>query len=171
MAAAGADKDALIYTMAFTTQSTVDVLATAKALMANNVPTMLANAMNGTPTIGVQDTGMSVANILAGKIPETLVPLYSAANFMQGSITLPYYLGVPSAENPMAPVNDWWKSLCDSGAILAGVAGKIAAGELPAETIPAAPVSVDDGTCMAISAAKELPPLALGRLVLMLNVT
>ena len=155
--AAGADKDALIYTMAFTTQSTVDVLATAKALMANNVPTMLANAMEGVPTIGVQDTGMSVANILAGKIPEALVPLYSAANFMQGSITLPYYLGVPSAENPMAPVNDWWKSLCDSGAILAGVAGKIAAGELPAETIPTAPVSVDDGTCMAISAAKELP--------------
>lgn len=157
IAAAGADKDALIYTMAFTTQSTVDVLATAKALMANNVPTMLANAMQGIPTIGVQDTGMSVANILAGRIPEALVPLYSAANFMQGSITLPYYLGVPSAENPMAPVNDWWKSLCDSGAILAGVAAKIAAGQLPAETIPAAPVSVDDGTCMAISAAKELP--------------
>ena len=45
--AAGADKDALIYTMAFTTQSTVDVLATSKALMANNVPAMVANAMQG----------------------------------------------------------------------------------------------------------------------------
>ncbi len=166
--AAGAEKDSLIYTFAMTTQSTVDVLATSKALMANNVPAMVANAMNGIPTIGVQDTGMSVANILApypeghadfakNKIPQSLVPLYSAANFMQGSITLPYYSGVPSVENGMAPVNDWWKSLCDSGAILAGVAAKIAAGELPAETIPAEPVSVDDGTCMAISAAKELP--------------
>ncbi|KGJ91826.1 VolA/Pla-1 family phospholipase [Colwellia psychrerythraea] len=165
---AGADKDALIYTMALTTQSTTDVLATAKALMANNVPAMVANAMKGIPTIGVQDTGMSVANILApypeghpdfdkNKIPQSLVPLYSTANFMQGSITLPYYSGVPSVENGMAPVNDWWKSLCDSGAILAGVAAKIAAGELPAETIPAEPISVDDGTCMAISAAKELP--------------
>ncbi|MBU2869376.1 VolA/Pla-1 family phospholipase [Colwellia sp. E2M01] len=154
---AGADKDALIYTMALTTQSAVDVLTTTKALMANNVPAMVESAMNGTPIIGVQDTGMSVADILAGQIPASLVPLYSSANFMQGSITLPYYLGVPSAENPQAPVNDWWKSLCDSGAILAGVAAKIAAGELPAETIPAAPVSVDDGTCMAVSAANELP--------------
>lgn len=154
---AGADKDAIIYTMALTTQSTVDVLATTKALMANNVPAMLANAMEGIPTIGVMDTGMSVADILAGQIPASLVPLYSTANFFQGSITLPYYLGVPSAENPKAPVNDWWKGLCDSGAILAGVAAKIAAGELPPETIPANPISVDDGTCMAISAAKELP--------------
>lgn len=154
---AGANKDSLIYTFAMTTQSTVDVLATSKALMANNVPAMVENAMNGIPTIGVQDTGMSVADILVGKIPDSLIPLYSAANFMQGSIDLPYYLGVPSAENGMAPVNDWWKSLCDSGAILAGVAAKIAAGELPPESIPAEPVSIDDGTCMAISAAKELP--------------
>jgi len=165
---AGAEKDSLIYTFAMTTQSTTDVLGTTKALMANNVPAMVENAMKGIPTIGVQDTGMSVANILApypeghadfdkNKIPQSLVPLYSTANFMQGSITLPYYSGVPSIENGMAPVNDWWKSLCDSGAILAGVAAKIAAGELPAETIPAEPVSVDDGTCMAISAAKALP--------------
>jgi len=154
---AGADKTSLIYTMALTTQSTTDVLSTAKALMANNVPAMVANAMQGIPTIGVQDTGMSVAQILAGKIPDSLIPLYSTANFMQGSITLPYYSGVPSVENGMAPVNDWWKSLCDSGAILAGVAAKIAAGELPAGTIPAEPVSVDDGTCMEISAAKALP--------------
>ena len=154
---AGANKDSLIYTFAMTTQSTVDVLATSKALMANNVPAMVENAMKGIPTIGIQDTGMSVADILTGQIPDSLIPLYSTANFMQGSIELPYYLGVPSAENGMAPVNDWWKSLCDSGAILAGVAAKIAAGELPPETIPAEPVSIDDGTCMAISAAKELP--------------
>jgi Pla-1/cef family extracellular lipase len=165
---AGADRAGLIYTYAMTTQSTVDVLATTKALMANSVPAMVENAMKGIPTIGVKDTGMSVANILApypeghadfakNKIPQSLVPLYSTANFMQGSVSLPYYLGVPSADNGMAPVNDWWKSLCDSGAILAGVAAKIAAGELPAGTIPAEPQSVDDGTCMAISAAKELP--------------
>lgn len=151
IAAAGADKEALIYTMAFTTQSTIDVLATTKALMANNVPAMVANAMQGVPTIGVQDTGMSVADILAGQIPAELVPLYSTANFMQGSITLPYYLGVPTAENPLAPTNDWWKSLCDSGAMLAGLAAT------NPDAIPEEPISVDDGTCMAISAAKELP--------------
>ncbi len=149
--AAGADKDSLIYTMALTTQSTTDVLATAKALMASNVPQMVEDALvNGIPAIGVMDTGMSVADILAGQIPDSMVPLYSAANFMQGSITLPYYLGVPTDENQSAPLNGWWTSLCDSGAILAGVAEKIAAGELPAETIPADAISVDDGTCMAL---------------------
>ncbi|WP_159821063.1 VolA/Pla-1 family phospholipase [Colwellia sp. 20A7] len=148
--AAGADKDSLIYTMAFTTQSTVDVLSTVKALSANNVPVMVANAMQGIPTIGMQDTGMSVADILTGRIPETLIPLYSAANFMQGSITLPYYLGIPSAENPMAPINDWWKSLCDSGAMLAGLAVS------NPDAIPADATSVSDGTCMAISQAQGL---------------
>ena len=149
IAAAGADKGALIYTMAFTTQSTIDVLATTKALMANNVPAMVANAMQGIPTIGVQDTGMSVADILAGQIPPSLVPLYSTANFMQGSITLPYYLGVPTAENPLAPTNGWWKSLCDSGAMLAGfVAGGGA--------LPEGPLSQSDGVCMAVSEAAGL---------------
>jgi len=142
--AAGADKDALIYTMAFTTQSTVDVLATTKALMAKNTPIMVANAMQGIPTIGIQDTGMSVADILAGKIPAELVPLYSTANFMQGSITLPYYLGIPTAENPLAPTNSWWKSLCDSGAMLAGFVGG-------GGTLPEGPLSQSDGVCMAVS--------------------
>jgi len=149
IAAAGADKDALIYTMAFTTQSTIDVLATTKAMMASNVPAMVANAMQGIPAIGIQDTGMSVADILAGQIPLSLVPLYSAANFMQGSITLPYYLGVPNAANPLAPTNGWWKSLCDSGAMLAGfVAG--------GGTLPPGPVSQSDGVCMAVSQAAGL---------------
>jgi len=149
IAAVGADKESLIYTMAFTTQSTIDVLATTKALMANNVPTMVANATQGISTIGVQDTGMSVADILAGQIPAELVPLYSTANFMQGSITLPYYLGVPTADNPLAPTNDWWKGLCDSGAMLAGfVAG--------GGTLPEGPLSVADGTCMAVSEAAGL---------------
>ncbi len=154
IAIAGADTETLIYTMAFTTQSTADVLATTKAMMASNVPAMVANAMEGVPTIGVQDTNMSVANILApypeghpdfdkNKIPQSLIPLYSTANFMQGSITLPYYLGVPTAENPLAPTNGWWKSLCDSGAMLAGfVAG--------GGTLPEGPLSQSDGVCMSV---------------------
>ena len=148
--AAGADKDSLIYTMSMTTQSTVDVLATAKALMANNVPAMLEAALGGSPAIMVQDTGMSVADILAGQIPAELTALYSSANFLQGSISLPYYLGVPSADNPQAPVNDWWKGLCDSGVTLAGLAA------VNPDAIPADAISVDDGTCMAISAAQGL---------------
>jgi len=141
---AGADKESLIYTMAMTTQSTTDALFTVKALMA-------ANAGQGVvPSISMADTGASVANILAGQIPPSLVPLYSSANFMQGSITLPYYLGVPTVENPMGPVNGWWKSQCDSGAMLAGYAASGGA-------IPEGPLSQSDGVCMAVTAAAGLP--------------
>jgi Pla-1/cef family extracellular lipase len=141
----GVDKNAIIYSMAMTTQSTVDVLATVKSLMAANAQ------QNIVPTIAVQDTGASVADILTGAIPPELVPLYSTGNYMQGTITLPYYLGIPSAENPLAPVNTWWTSLCDSGAMLAGLAATNPA------AIPTEPTSVTDGTCMAISAASGLP--------------
>jgi Pla-1/cef family extracellular lipase len=143
--AAGADSETLIYTMAMTTQSTTDVLFTVKSMMA-------ANAGQGiVPTIGMADTGLTVADALTGIIPPSLVPLYSTANLMKGSITLPYYSGVPTAENPMAPVNERWEGLCDSGAMLAGLAAANPA------AIPEAPLSVADGTCMAISQAGGLP--------------
>jgi Pla-1/cef family extracellular lipase len=140
--AAGVDSDTIIYSAAMTTQSTTRVLSTVKSLMAAGVPQMVANAMEGIPAIGVADTGMSVATVLTGLIPESLVPLYSAANYIRGSITLPYYSGVPSAENPLAPVNDWWRARCDSGATLAGLAAANPA------AIPAGPLDENDGFCM-----------------------
>ncbi len=140
--AAGVDSDTIIYTAAMTTQSTTRVLSTVKAVMAAGVPQMLANAQQGIPAIGVADTGMSVANVLNGLIPAELIPLYSAANYIRGSITLPYYSGVPSAENPLAPVNDWWRARCDSGATLAGLAAANPA------AIPAGPLDANDGFCM-----------------------
>ncbi|NQZ20500.1 MAG: alpha/beta fold hydrolase [Colwellia sp.] len=140
--AAGVDSDTIIYTAAMTTQSTTRVLSTVKSVMAAGVPQMLANAQQGIPAIGVADTGMSVATVLTGLIPESLIPLYSAANYIRGSITLPYYLGVPSAENPLAPVNDWWRARCDSGATLAGLAATNPA------AIPAGPLDANDGFCM-----------------------
>lgn len=141
---AGVEDDSIIYTMAMTTQSTTDVLFTLKSLMANNLQQGIY------PSIGMADTGLSVADVLAGQIPAEAVPLYSAANYMKGSITLPYYLGVPTAENPLAPTNTWWTGLCDSGAMLAGLAAQNPA------AIPVDPVSETDGMCMAISAASGL---------------
>ena len=141
--AAGVDSDTIIYSAAMTTQSTTRVLSTLKAVMAQvTVPQMVANAQQGIPAIGVADTGMSVANVLNGLIPESLIPLYSAANYIRGSITLPYYSGIPSAENPLAPVNDWWRARCDSGATLAGLAAANPA------AIPAGPLDANDGFCM-----------------------
>jgi len=118
VSSAGVEKSSIIYTMAMTTQSTTDMFSSIKAIMA-------ANAQLGSvPTIGIQDTGASVADILAGNIPASSIPLYSAVNYMVGSVTLPYYLGTPSMANPMAPVNGRIKANCDSGASLAGFAGK-----------------------------------------------
>ncbi|MEW6991092.1 VolA/Pla-1 family phospholipase [Colwelliaceae bacterium 6441] len=142
--AEGVDEDSIIYTMAMTTQSTTDVLYTLKSLMANDLQQGIY------PSIGMADTGLSVADVLAAQIPAEAVPLYSAANYMRGSITLPYYSGIPSEENPLAPTNTWWTGLCDSGAMLAGVAAQNPA------AIPTAPISQTDGMCMAISAAKGL---------------
>ncbi|PCI63616.1 MAG: lipase [Gammaproteobacteria bacterium] len=145
----GLDKNSIIYTMAMTTQSTGDVFNTIKSLMVGNLQ------QGKFPTIGVQDTGLSVANVLVGAgvlAPDSpSLPLFSTANYMQGSITLPYYLGIPTAANPKAPVNEWWTSLCDSAAMLAGLAAA------NPDAIPANPVSVSDGTCMAISQAAGLP--------------
>ncbi|AOW78192.1 hypothetical protein A3Q34_15875 [Colwellia sp. PAMC 20917] len=140
--AAGVNSDTIVYTAAMTTQSTTRVLSTVKSLMAAGVPQMVANAQQGIPAIGVADTGISVANVLTGLIPESLIPLYSAANYIRGSITLPYYSAVPSAENPLAPVNDWWRARCDSGATLAGLAAANPA------AIPADALDANDGFCM-----------------------
>jgi len=143
--AGGVDSDSIVYTMAMTTQSTTDVLFTLKSLMANNLQSGVY------PSVTMTDTGMSVADVLSGQIPAEAVPLYSAANYMKGSITLPYYSGVPSAENLLAPTNTWWKALCDSGAMLAGLAAQ------DPTAIPTEAISETDGMCMAISAAKGLP--------------
>ena len=155
--AGGADKDSLIYTFAMTTQSTIDVSFSAKAVLASNAALYQATGgvQGSLPTIDMMDTGISVADVFASlpvnPIPAELMGLYSAANYMQGSVTLPYYLGIPTKENPMAPINDWWKAKCDSGATLAGLAAANPG------AIPADAVSVNDGECMAISQQAGLP--------------
>ena len=142
LVAAGVDSDTLIYSAAMTTQSTTRVLSTVKSLLAAGVPQMLENAQQRIPAIGIVDTGMSVANVLGDNIPDSLAPLYSSANYFRGSITLPYYSGIPSAENPLAPANDWWRARCDSGATLAGLAAT------NPSAIPAGPLDANDGFCM-----------------------
>ncbi|NQY89257.1 MAG: lipase [Colwellia sp.] len=144
--AAGVDKDSIIYTFSMTTQSTSDANFAVKSLMAANL------ALGSYPILSIQDTIDSVADVLAGTIPPESVQLYKSANYMKGSITLPYYLGIPSFANPKAPVNSHIKALCDSGAMLAGLAA-LNPDAIPAQAIPG---SVSDATCIAISEAKGL---------------
>jgi Pla-1/cef family extracellular lipase len=141
----GVNKENIIYTMAMTTQSTTDAIFAVKSVMVGNLQQGVF------PTIGIQDTGASVADILAGFLPPEQVPLFQTANYMRGSITLPYYLGIPSIADPTAPMTERIRALCDSGATLAGLAASNPA------AIPADAVSATDAQCMAISAASGLP--------------
>jgi Pla-1/cef family extracellular lipase len=138
--AAGADKDSLIYTMAMTTQSTTDALDAVKGIMATGVPAMLESALQGKPAIGMLDSGITVADFFG--IPDGVPSMFSAANYLKGSITLPYYLAVPTETDSSAPKTDWWKALCDSGAMLAGLAA------IDPSAIPAEAISPTDAACM-----------------------
>ena len=105
----GVIHDEIIYTMAMTTQSTVDVMFTLKSLMAQQIAMAGPAAI---PLITMADTGLSVADVLAGQIPAESLPAFSGANYLKGTINLPYYSGVPTADNAFAPVNSAWKSRC-----------------------------------------------------------
>lgn len=50
-----------------------------------------------------------------------------AASVFEGTISLPYYSPIPRAENPLAPVNEFWDAACDSGIVLAGAGDALAA--------------------------------------------
>ena len=65
----------------------------------------------------VNDFAAGVATGVLGQVGP-----FCAASRFEGNISLPYYSGVPSASNPLAPVNTFWKAACDSGIVLAGAA-------------------------------------------------
>ena len=56
---------------------------------------------------------------------------FCAAQRYEGTVSLPYFLGVPSADNPLAPVNAFWQAACDSGIVLAGTPQTVLAQATP----------------------------------------
>ena len=56
---------------------------------------------------------------------------FCAASHYEGSVSLPYYLPVPSAENPLAPTTGFWEAACDSGIVLAGAPDEVLASATP----------------------------------------
>ncbi|SET31530.1 VolA/Pla-1 family phospholipase [Thalassotalea agarivorans] len=145
---AGVEKDSIIYTAAITTQSTTDSLFALKGIMAQQMAALSAGDTTAISPIYVQDTGLTAADALAGRIPAELVGLYSAAKLYGGQVELPYYLGVQDTSSMEAAqatalnsVTVPWKAKCDSGAMLAAAS---AAGAVPAD-----PVSQNDAECMA----------------------
>ncbi|CAN8142126.1 Lipase [uncultured Thiomicrorhabdus sp.] len=90
---AGKDTASLVASWSFTTQSIGEVLT--------NVQTQVSNS-----SLGVMDTGKDTS-IVGGA---GLAQLYA------GTMSVPYYSGIPSEANPIAPLNTFWKSA--DGALL-----------------------------------------------------
>lgn len=128
--AEGVDRDGIIYTAAITTQSTDVVFNTIKQMM-----TLLQ------PTLGAMPLGYTAADALvqAGAIPveqATLAnPAYAAATtalVYGGTINLPYFSAVPTADNPLAPLTGRWLAQNDSPITLYGA---IQTGQLSAAAL------------------------------------
>ena len=148
--ASGLDRDSIIYTMSMTTQSIADTLLTIKTMMAAGMSLNPA----ATPVVNVSFSGQTVADKLVedGVLdPEnTSLPAFGAALLYEGSVTLPYYLGVPSDEDPEVPLNTFWKAACDSGAMVSGYATAVG-DSYPYDVATTVPVSANDGMCLALS--------------------
>ncbi|WP_026375063.1 VolA/Pla-1 family phospholipase [Aestuariibacter salexigens] len=56
---------------------------------------------------------------------------FCAATRLEASISLPYFLAIPRADNPLAPVNEFWEAACDSGIVLAGAPQEALAAATP----------------------------------------
>jgi Pla-1/cef family extracellular lipase len=65
---------------------------------------------------------------------------FCAATLFEANISLPYYSGVPSADNPLAPVNEFWDAACDSGIVIASAP----------EAFAAATSGPNDALCTAV---------------------
>lgn len=119
----GLDKDDIIYVSSYTTQSTSDVFGAIKGLMVQQFST------TGTPALMSQNTGITVADALVGAgalQPDPTNPAFAAAStaaLYQGQVSLPYFLPVPTAENPTAPLEGRWRAACDSPASILGAIG------------------------------------------------
>ena len=149
IASLGVDTETVTYTAAMTTQSVGDVIFTVKTMMAANMQLNPA----ATPVVAVQDTGLSIGDVLVGAgvlTPDSPVYMaYASADYYAGSVTAPYYLSVPSMENPLGPVNTPWKAACDSGVMVQGYAAAVGdTFPYPADT---APMSANDAMCLALS--------------------
>lgn len=75
----------------------------------------------GNPIPQVNEFAAGVAGGILGQVGQ-----FCAASRFEGNISLPYYSAIPTAENPLAPVNSFWTAACDSGIVLAGAGAALA---------------------------------------------
>lgn len=134
----GVDTDTVTYASSFTTQSVTDVFGAIKAGLAQ------AAGAGSPPVLMAADQGITVADALVGAgvlQPDPTNPAYvaaSSARLWGGQIDLPYYLPMPTAENPTAPLTGRWRAACDSPASILGAIGAGAIDPAEAGIDPAA---------------------------------
>lgn len=137
-------KDEIIFSAAMTMQSAGPVLGTIKQLLAVSLqqPSMPTPAIQvpAQPMVNVQDVfknqGVEVSTAFSG------------VQYQKGSIMLPMYLGTPTG-SAISDLNDtYWQGMCDNAVVVSGY--KAQAGD----AFPAEPISVNDGTCAALSGGK-----------------
>jgi Pla-1/cef family extracellular lipase len=149
----GVVAESLIFTSAMTTQSVGEVLSTTKTMLATNLSLNPAVV----PFVDVAFSGQTVADklvdlgLMSPAAPS--LPAFSAALVYQGNVTLPYYLGVPTATNPLAPVNTPWKAACDSSLMVSAYAAEVG-DNYPYNPATTAPLSANDGMCIALSSGQ-----------------
>ncbi len=102
-AADGPVRDDIILSYQFTVQSVGTVMQTAKAAhIDRTIGLGLAGAPGGKlPVTSFTNLGVDTTDFILGLE-------VSAANIYKGSIELSYMLGIPSTENPIAPLNTFW---------------------------------------------------------------
>jgi hypothetical protein len=99
----GIDKQSIIYTMAMTTQSAEDVLLTVKDKIVEQ----------GAADLTVAATGYDLATLLTAsgyELTDTQELLFSTGDYYSGSLTLPYYSGISTEDDPYAPLTDHWSA-------------------------------------------------------------
>ena len=106
-AAAGVNKDSIVVSFAFTTQSVGAVMGSAKAFYADFGLRYFdpSGQTPGFPTTPQYPT-TSFSSLMTTTSPFTQV---GAAHLYKGSINLNYLLETQTQENPLGPINGFWK--------------------------------------------------------------
>jgi Pla-1/cef family extracellular lipase len=130
VSAFSADKDDIVYTQVFTTQSAgvagTDPLQVTKLL---NAKVFAATAAVSEAAVAkvITSKGYNVAEAFAGAgqtLTATATALYSSSDVYSAEIEVPYYLETTETGDPLS---GRWEAACDSGAILASLTDEVLA--------------------------------------------
>ncbi|WP_440904179.1 VolA/Pla-1 family phospholipase [Catenovulum sp. SX2] len=154
IATQGVDLDSVILTAAVTTQSATSLPALKKLMVSNPaaMPTMATPVFTGLDVKTALKLSADSCQTLLGKIQAGTASAaeqgaigFCGAKLYTSNITLPYYNGTASVDNPTGATGDgaWWQAMCDSGATLLGA-------QAAGVDLNALPAGANDATCKAL---------------------